>query len=304
MVDIQYMSLTALDPLKLNYTYNIAEPLQTEQITYDSGLHTYTLNGTDKFQDISFNNETCLILTSSVNLSSFFTTKLFENNFFGSVHLRPRTSTVYYVSYNTILNSLYLSPTPTQIYISPVSGTNEVELLAEKKYLQVDLDYPYEIKLSEKILDPESMYRQRYICTIQGNTVGFKTKTSSGYRYIGFGSDNVLRATGTVLNNSVINDYIFNIDYIAVNTGVHGFVPVNDFVTYFFDKESGENNENLIVNKTFKDNPNNFLLSFAFDKVEGSNTIINMANLKNIVTPAGGVATVDNSYTKTVTTSN
>jgi hypothetical protein len=76
-------------------------------------------------------------------------------------------------------------------------------------------------------------------------------------------------------------------------------------VTYYFDKESAANNENLIVNKTFDDNPNNFLLSFTFDSVKSNNdTNINIANLKNVVTPAGGLATVDNSYTKTPITTN
>jgi hypothetical protein len=300
MADVQYIPLSALRPLEFEYTYNISEPLIKEKTTYDTGLQVNTLQSTSKFQDISFNNETCLILTSSVNLSSFFTTKLFENNFFGSVHLKPRISTIYYVSYNSTLNSLYLSPSATQIYISPVSGTNEVELIVERKYIQVDQNYPYEIQLTEKTLDPESTYRQRFICTIQGNTVGFKTKTDSGYRYLGFCSDGVLRATGTVLNNSVINDYIFNIEYVAVNTGIHGFIPVNDYVTYYFDKESASNNENLAINKTFDDNPNNFLLSFTFENIKSNNnTNINIANLKNVVTPAGGLATVDNSYTKT-----
>lgn len=304
MANIYYNSLSALRPIELNYKYNTAEPLKKQFTTYDTGLNVNTLNGTFKFQDITFNNETCLVLTSSINLSSFFSTQLFSNNFFGSVLLRPRTSTVYYVSYNNILNSLYLSPSATQINVVPISGTNEVELIVERKYLQVEPNYPYEIKLIEKTLDPESLYRQRFICTIQDDVLGFKTFTDSGYRYIGFCSDGVLRATGTVLNNSVINDYVFNVEFVAINTGVHGFIPINDYVTYYFDKENSNNNENLVINKTFNDNPNNFLLSFAFDNVSNNNANLNIANLKNIATPAGGLATVDNSYTKTPTTTN
>lgn len=304
MSNIYYKSLSALKPIELNYTYNTTESLKKQLVTYDSGLNTNVLDGTLKFQDITFNNETCLILTSSVNLSAFFNTQLFENNFFGSVLLKPRNSTVYYVSYNTALNSLYLSPSATQINIVPISGTKEVELIVERKYLQVETNYPYEIKLAEKTLDPESVYRQRFICNIQNNTIGFKTLTNTGYRYIGFCSDGVLRATGTILNNSIINDYIFNIEFVGVNTGTHGFLPINEYVTYYFDKESSTNNENLIINKVFKDNPNNFLLSFAFDNVSNNNANLNIANLKNIATPAGGLATVDNSYTKTPTTTN
>lgn len=301
MSNVQYYYLSSLQPVRPSYTYNTTEPLIGEQTTYNTGLNVYSLEGTKQFQDIAFNNETCLILTSSVNLNTLFATKLFENNFFGSVYLRPRNSSIYYVSYNKPLNSLNLSLSASQIYISPVSATNEVELIVERQYIQVEENYPYEIVLSNKSLDPESIHRQRFICNIAGNTVSFKTKTNSGYRYIGFNTDGIVRATGTVLNNSVLNDYVFNIEYVAVNTGVHGFIPVNEYVTYYFDFESGIYNKDLTINKVFDDNPNNFLLSFTFDNItDTTNTNINIANLKNIVTPAGGLATVDNSYSKPV----
>jgi hypothetical protein len=304
MSNIVYKSLSALKPINLNYSYNSTEPLLKQQITYDTGLNTLVLEGTNQFQDVSFNNDTCLVLTSSLNLSAFFTTKLFENNFFGSVILRDRNSDISYVSYNPFLNSLYLSPSASQIYIQPVSGTNEVELKVEKKYIQVKENYPYEIILNDKTLDPESIYRQRFIINIQNNTISLKTKTDSGYRYLGFCTDGVLRATGTILNNTILNDYIFNVEYVAVNTGVYGFIPVNDYLTYYFDFESGANNKNLIVNKKVDNNPNNFLLSFTFEDINNNNTNINIANLKNVVTPGGGLPTINNSYTKTVSATN
>lgn len=304
MSGIEYKPLSALRPIKLNYTYKTVEPLIAKETTYDTGLHTYTLQGTDQFQDVTFSNETCLVLTSSINLSAFFSTKLFQNTFFGSVLLKPRNSSISYVSYNSVLNSLYLSPSASQIYISPVSGTNEVELTVERKYVQVKENYPYEVFLNEKTLDPESINRQRFICTIQGNTMSLKTKTNSGYRYLSFCSDGFVRATGTVLNESIFNDYIFNVEFVAVNTGTYGFIPVNEYLTYYFDIENESNNKTLAINKTLIDNPNNLLLSFTFDSIANNIANINIANLKNISTPAGGLATVNNSYTKPAITTN
>jgi hypothetical protein len=299
MSHVSYEVLSALTPIKLNYTYNTTEPLLEQTTTYNTGLNVNALAGTKNYQDISFNNETCLILTSSVNLNNIFSTLLFENNFFGSVFLRPRNTPLYYLSYNNILNSLTLSLSGTQIYISPVPESKEVELIVERQYVQIEERYPYEVILSDKSLDPESIHRQRFLCTIQDNTVTFKTKTNTGYRYLGMCSDGTLRATGNILNDAVFNDYVFNIDYVAVNTGVHGFIPVNDYITYYFDIESGVNNKNLTINKTFSDNPNNYLLSFTFHEIVNNNTTnINIANLKNVVTPAGSLATVDNSYSK------
>lgn len=306
MSNIQYKTLSDLAPIKLNYTYNTAETLQDQYISYNTGLNIHFLNGTNSYQDISFNNETCLILTSAVNLKDVFLTKIFENNFFGSVLLKPRNSNIYYVTYNTILNTLDLSLSGTQIYIAPVSGTNEVELFIEKKYLQVEVEYPYNVFLSEKSLDPESIYRQRFTYNLQNNTITFKTKTNTGDRYIGFDTDNVLRATGCILNESVLNDYVFIVEYVAVNTGEYGFIPNNDYITYYFDFENTTNNKNVTINKTFNDNPNNFLLSFTFNDINknDNSTNMNIANLKNIVTPAGGIATIDNSYSKLPTTTN
>lgn len=304
MADVQILPLSALQPVELKYNYNTTEPLLTKKVTYNTGLNTVVLEGTEQFQDVTFNNETCLILTSSVNLSSFFTTQLFENNFFGSVLLRPRSTAIYYVAYNPTLNNLYLSPSATQIYIAPVSGTNEVELFVNRKYLQVDDTYPFEVFLNERSLDPESLYRQRFVCTIQNGNVMFRTRTQFGDRYIGFSTDGVLRATGTVLNNVVLNDYVFNIEYIAVNTGIHGFIPVNDFVTYYFDFESTFNNKNLVVNKQINNTSTNFLISFPFESITENTANINIANLKNIATPEGGLATFDNSYDKPVITTN
>lgn len=299
MSNIQYTSLSVLQPIKLNYTYSTTEPLLKQHTTYNTGLNTYILKGTNLFQDVSFNNETCLVLTSSINLSSVFATQLFENSFFGTILLKPRSSQVYYVAYNNILNSLYLSPSGSQIYVAPISATNEVELFVNRQYIQVEENYPYNVYLTEKPLDLESIHRQRFICTVQNNTISFKTRTKDGYRYIGFGTDGELRATGVILNNTVLNDYIFNVEFVAVNTGVHGFIPINNFVTYYFDIEGASDNKNLLINKHIDDNPTNFLVSFTFENINDNTATVNIANLKNVVTPAGGAATIDNSYTKT-----
>jgi hypothetical protein len=304
MIEIQHLSLSALQPVDPAYSYSSIEPLQKKHITYNSGLNVVSLYSTENFQDIAFNNETCLILTSSVHLSSFFTAQLFENNFFGSVYLRPRRSEIFYWAYNPRQNSVYLSLSATQVFISPVPGTKEVELLINREYVQVDVNYPYEVTLNSQTLDPESIHRQRFVCTIQDGTATFRTKTNSGDRYLGFSNDGVLRATGTVLNNAVLNDYVFNIEYIAVNTGLHGFIPVNDYVTYYFDIEGLTQNKTLAINKKISNIPTNYLLSFPFNSITDNTTNINIANLKNVVTPDGGPASIDNSYTKITTTTN
>lgn len=304
MSSLYLNSLSALTPIRLKYSYNSQENLVDNYITFNTGLKTSTLQSTDNFQDISFNNETCLLLTSAVNLDKVFSAKVEENSFFGAVFLKPQDSAAYYVAYDKILNTVYLSPVPNQIYISPVSGTNEVELFIEKQRIQINKNYPFEAYLSYNSLDPESIHRQRFICNIQNKKMTLKTKTSSGYRYLAFCNDTVLRATGTVLNESTINDYVFDVEYVGINVHDIGFTPVNDYITYFFDFESSKNNKNLTINKTVESNPNNLLMTFAFDEVFNGTSNINIANLKNVATPAGGLATVNNTYTKEIVTTN
>jgi hypothetical protein len=313
MASIIYKSLSTLTPVELKYEYYKNEELQASTVTYKDGISFYNVEGFNNFRDLTINRDSCLVLTSAINLSSVFTSSqdVGIGKLPGSVYLQPRGTTIYYVHYDLESNTFYQELTSTtqsyrsQFYIQPLPNSNEVEIFVDGKYLQVDQEYPYVVRLNERSLDPESIDRQRFEVIFQNNIITIKTKTNSGYRYLALNSDNTLRATGLVMNESVINDYVLKGIPVTNPSLTRGFTPTNNWVTYYYDVEQATNNKNLAVNKNILPVPTNLLVDFPIEKAAETGTVnINIANLKTGVTPAGGPAPVNNSYTKQVITKN
>jgi len=308
MAEIVYKSLSSLSPIELRYQFYRDEKLNTTLKTSQDGLTIFNVKGFNNFQDISINKNSLFILTSAVNLSTVFVPVEFLKlgQLPGSIQLQPRNSFIYYAKHNPATNTFKQTLTSaSNFYIQPVPGTREVEIFVDNKFLQVDEQYPYTVFLGEKTLDPESINRQRFEVVYDQNFITLKTLTNSGYRYLAFNNDNTLRAVGLVLNNTVINDYVFKCIPVTDLSFNKGFIPANNWVTYFFDVESKTNNKNVELNKVLAPTPTNFLIDFPIEKAASLGSVnINIANLKTNLTPAGGPAPVNNAYNKQVITSN
>lgn len=292
MTGIVYKPLSSLAPVELNYNYNNNENLKRTYNLFNNGLRTSNLFSTKNYQDVTFNNYSCFILTTSVFIDAVFDSSktLTIGQVPGSVILQSRGSIVYYVKHNTVKNTLQATLTSASIiYIDPVPGTDEAELKIENNFLQVEKNYPYTVKLNEKTLDPEEIYRQRFKILQQNNIIMFKTLTDSGYRYLALNNDNTLRATGLILNESIVNDYVFHCIPVTTLNLSAGFIPSNQWVTYYYDIENRTNNKNLAIKKQFSETFTNFLIDFPFEEITTTNTTkINIANLKTNLTPTGG----------------
>lgn len=313
MASIVYKSLSALTPIELKYEYYKDEQLQASTVTYKDGISFYNVEGLSNFRDLTINRDSCLVLTSAVNLSSVFTSSqdISLGRLPGSVYLQPRGTLIYYVYHDMESNTFYQELTSTTqpyrslFYVQPLPNSNEVEIFVDGKYLQVDQEYPYVVRLNERSLDPESINRQRFEVVFQNNLITIKTKTNSGYRYLALNNDNVLRATGLIMNESVINDYVFKGITVTDPSLVRGFTPTNNWVTYYYDIEQTTNNKNVVVNKDLLPVSTNLLIDFPIERAAETGKVnINIANLKTGVTPAGGPAPVNNAYTKQVITKN
>ena len=307
MANVFYKSLSSLSPIILKYQYNRNEELVSSNTFYTNGYNTSNLQSLNRYQDIAINKGTCFVLTSSISLSSFFSAP--EENRIGklpvSILLQPRFSSNFYVTYKENSFSMSLSSDASFFYISEIKDSNQVEIFVNNKILQIEKNYPYQAYLSDRPLYGVNLHRQRFNVVYQNNNISFYTLTDSGYRYLALNKyDYTLRATGTLLNNSVYNDYIFNCVPITSTTQQLGFKPTNDWVTYYFDIESGAENKSVAVNKDL--NPvSNFLLDFPVETAIKSGTAtINIANLKTNTTPTGGPASIDNTYIKNTITSN
>ena len=307
MVEIVYKSLSSLAPIELKYEYNRDESLQGSIVTYQDGFSFYELEGLKNFQDVTINRDSVLVLTSAVSLSTVFAPAqdIKLGKLPGTFQLQPRNSTIYYIKYNVEKNTFVKTLTSAStFYIQPLNDSNEVELFVDSKYVQVRANYPYEVYLSERSLDPEEIFRQRFEIVYDNNLISIKTKTDQGYRYLAFNKDNILRAVGLVLNETVVNDYVFKCLSISDPNLNRGFTTNNDWVTYYFDTEGKSENKTLTINKNIS-TPTNLLIDFPLENAaETGIANINIANLKTSLTPAGGPAPVENSYEKVVITSN
>jgi hypothetical protein len=307
MAEIVYKSLSSLSPIELKYQYHRDEELQASINSYQEGYSFYEVDGFDSFQDVAINRDSCFILTPTVDLSSVFTptTRLDIGKLPGSILLQPRNS-FYYINYKSSTNTFNLELTSKSIfYVAPIEETNEVELFVDNKYVQIDAQYPYLVYLNDRTLDPEEIHRQRFELVYQNNLITLKTKTADGYRYLALNNDNTLRAVGLILNNSVVNDYVFKCIPVTTTTLNRGFNPTNNWVTYYFDIESEKENKTVTVNKDFTTNKTNLLIDFPLEVAAETGMInINIANLKTAVTPTGGPAPVNNAYEKDVITTN
>jgi hypothetical protein len=297
MSKIVYSSLSALSPVELRYSYHKDEYVKKSLETYNNGISLYETPGLENYRDVSINKNTCFVLTSAIDLNNFFS----DNKIYalgqlpGSFLLQPRSTTAHFALYDRLENIITLGlQSGSVFYISPLTNTNLVEIIINDKFLQIDKEYPYAARLNEKSLDPLNIHRQRFECVYQNNTITFKTKTDTGNRYLAFGKDNILRATGLMFNETVIKDYVHNCISITLPSLTANFIPKNTWVTYFFNYNTDDINRSLAVNKTISA-PVHHLIDISIeDATSSQNALINIANLKTNVTPHGGPASVDN----------
>jgi hypothetical protein len=319
MASIVYKSLSALSPIELKYDYYREEELQSSLQTYADGRSFYKVDGLTNYQDLAINRESCFVLTTAVNLSSIFTSTkdVTLGELPASIVLMPRTiggvnNITSYVEYNEATNNFTVTSTTiialtsnSILFIKPIQETGEVELRLNGKFVQVQKDYPYEVNLNVRSLELEDISRQRFQIVYQNGLITLKTKTQEGYRYLALGNDYILRATGLILNDSIINDYVFKCIPVTDDVLARGFISANTWTTYYFDIESSVNNKNVKINKDITPTETNLLIDFPTEKAAETGVAhINAANLKTAVTPSGGPAPIENAYTKEVITTN
>jgi hypothetical protein len=309
MASVNFIPFTALQPVELKYQYNVNEPLNSEVVSYDDGLSFKKLNGLQNYQDVSINKGSCFALTTAISLSTFFSTNqsIDINQIPGTVYLQSSYSQSYYLVHDGSTDTVKLSATPNLVYINPVRGTGYSEIVINGNYLQVDDYYPYTVRANSIPLVGDNAYRQQFYCNFTNGTATIYNYIVTGEkRYLSINTiDNTLRATGVILNNSVVNDYIFLVTDLTVNQISYGHLPNNKWITYYMDNESAAGNKSIEVNKTINDNAINFLVDFPYDTAINTGVAnINIANLKTDYTPGGGPAPVDNSYIPTTVTSN
>lgn len=299
---IEYRSLSALQPIRLKYEYNHSEKLNRFNTQYTGGIRIESIKAFKRFQDISLNKGNTLILTNAVKLSDVFfdNERSQQQSLKGTVLLQLGTSTSYYMTeeYNT--NRVTLSREPSLVHAVSIDNTDQVELLVNGRYIQIEKTYPYTAYLSESSLEGEDIYRQRFTIERVKNVVSFRAKVLEGFRYLAFNNDDILRATGTVLNNAILNNYKFNAIEVTNNPEDKDFKVVSEsgIVSYYMSFQDKKYNNNVFVRER-KDVQTNLLASFSiYEAIETGEAVLNFANLRTNYTPEGTPLTIPLTSTK------
>lgn len=311
MATITTKDFTSLEPIELKYQYNKNEELRAYYVGYEQGLNVYRLDGLKNFQDVAVSNGTCFVLTTAVGLSSFFTqpTTPVIGQIPGTLKLQSRSLSGEYFTYdsqnNIFTSTSVTSGNATNFFILPVPGTSKVQILVNNKYVQVDQNYPYTVRVGDKLDDDNDPYRQEFYCEVYNNLIALKTYTTSGYRYLALGNDKTLRATGVILNSLLVNDYLFNSIQNTASITHYGFDPDMDWITYYLDFPAQTYNKDVSLNKVFSNLKINFLLDFPVEPaINNGEATFNLANLKTGLTPTGSPPQIDNSYDEQIITTN
>ena len=285
-------SLSALSPVKFTYKFNKEEKLSGALYSYNNGFGYYKHDAFESFHDAAFSKKNCLILTNNKPLKDVFASDSKQVNI-GTVAgcMFLKTASGKYLT--TLSNGIYVGGIGEKLFVNvlPISN-NIVELkISKTKYIQIDKDYPYTAKISEEILDGDDLNRQRFEIDYKDGLVSFKTLTKEGYRYLSYGVDQTVRAVGLMLNETVVNPYLFIPDFISENGIYHDFDAKTSEVKYYNELTAFANRYNLNI-KEEQESDTNLLISCTTTDIALSASVpVNIALTKTNFSSSGSYST-------------
>lgn len=244
-------SLSALFPVNFTYNYSKEEKLASSYRSYANGFSYYAHNALSGVKDITFSKKNFIALTDRKSLYDVFDPDSEILNLgviAGSVFLK--TSTGHYVT--SLKETVYVGgSTPLLIAISPLETSNNiVELIIDKtQRIIIDSEYPFTARASNDELLEEELHRQRFEIDYADDKVCFKTKTKDGWRYLAYGADQTLRATGVVLNDLKISPYVFNMEFVSNKNILYNINAKTSEVKYFNELTTYLNRNTVTIKK-------------------------------------------------------
>lgn len=285
-------SLSALSPVKFTYKFNKEEKLTGNLVTYNNGCSYYTHGALQSAQDVALSKKNLLVITNNMPLKEIFNTDSSEISI-GTIPLTLylKTPANQYVKY--INKNIYAGGIGDFLQISVVPIANKiVELVIDKtKKIIIDELYPYTARISEDILTEDKINRQRFEVDYKDNKISFKTKTKEGYRFLSYGADKTIRAVGLMLNETVVNPYLFTAEFVCDSEIFYDFNARTSEVKYFNDLGSFINQKNLNIKEEKESNPH-LLISCTTQDISLSGEVpINIALLKSNFSSSGTFST-------------
>lgn len=289
MASIFVHSLSSLEPVEFVYDNLEKHKLAKQLLIYEGGLGCVLHEGLSSYQDATLSNKTCLMLTENIPLNKILepkNKKLTIENVSGAFYLKTDQG-----EYLTLLDDeIFVGGKGEKILFNASSvGPKLVELKIDSKtYLQVEKEYPFQLKTSGNPLIREELSRQTFEIDFSDGNVSFRTKTKEGWRYLSWGCvDKVVRATGLTLNETVINSYKFICEFVTKNEIMHGFIPSVAEINYFNSFEHFENNNNINIQSSKEKNVHLLLTCSTADITKYKQVPVNISLTKTNFSSSG-----------------
>ena len=289
---VSTQSLSALVPVKFTYKYNKEEKLSGTYNLYRNGLGYYQYDVFKGFHDAALSNKNCLILTENKPLKDVFESdsrQIDIGTVAGCLYLKA--STGQYVT--TLSDDIFVGGTGENLLINVMPVTNKiVELKVGKtKYIQVDKEYPYTARLSTEILDGEDLARQQFELEYKDGLISFKTITQEGGRYLSYGADLTVRAVGLMLNETIVNSYVFKTEFVS-NNGIYYDFDAKVSEVKYFNEIAATANRNTVNIKEDQESSTNLLITCTTADIAKSNeAVVNIALTKTNFSSSGSYTT-------------
>lgn len=293
-VRIQSTALSALNPIEVSYFFNSQELLEGSYRLYSNGLRSYDYKVFKNFEDAAISKKTVLVLTNIKDLKEVFKTPFTSaniGNISGNCYLQAMNNAIIDgdVDIRLYKNDLWVGGRGERAVftITPIER-NVVELKVKNLYLQVDENYPYDIKLSPTALPDYQRHRQRFTIEFSGNLICFKHKTKENFfRALSYNkTDRKLKCVGLQLNKAVINDYLFAPTFVTSTRFTYGYNPSIQEVRYFNFIDSGIKQKSADILEKTQSNTN-LLVTIPISNLLNTTATANMSILKTNFSAAG-----------------
>lgn len=287
-VPLAINSLSALRPVKLVYEFNSTEHLTSNLNSYRNGFSYYKHDALENFQDAVFSNKNCLIVTDNISLKQAFESDS-KNVEIGTIAGTFYLQTPNGKTLTTYEEGVYVQGLGENLLLSLVPlGNRMVELKYGKDYyLQVDAAYPYTARVTANTLDKTALRRQQFQYDYKDGKLSFKTLTNEGWRYLSYGADQVVRAIGLMLNETVVNSYLFTPKFVTQGEIYYDFDATSKEIKYFNELTNYDQRETVAI-KNYTESNTNLLISCPTSEIAKSTTAkINIASTKSNFSSTG-----------------
>ena len=282
-------SLSALTPLKFVYNYGDKQELKNNYIPFQGGFAYYRHDALVNSKDVALSKKNYVALTEIKELSSVFdiskTTSYFK---FGttaaSFYLKIDGKKIVEgdgIIYKGGLGGCGSEGKPILLTVIPLDD-NWVELrVGKSKYLKVDSEYPYVVRLTDRPLDPSLAYTKKFKVEYANNKITLAAQLlSEEFRYLAFAKDNVLRAVGLELNNTILNNYHFDIEFVSnswstTSTTLYGYIPKTTKIKYFNSLYNNINKTNVHLQE-IENKETNLLITCPTQEMSKSTNEVNV----------------------------